>query len=137
MTRRGSAESRALNISDAKLLGVSAAGDLAFLRGRQDAVKLLEPTGTGTLARVAMTGGAPREILDDVIAADWSPRGELAVVRRDRVEFPLGTTIHGAHGFTYVRIAPDGESLALVEGRDIVLLDRPGRRPRCPRDGEK
>ena len=127
MTRRGSAESRALNISDAKLLGVSAAGDLAFLRGRQDVVKLLTPTGTGTLARVAMTGGAPREILDDVIAADWSPRGELAVVRRDRVEFPLGTTIHGPHGFTYVRIAPDGESLALVEGRDIVLLDRSGK----------
>ena len=128
MTRRGSAESRALNIPDARLLGVSATGDLAFLRGRHDAVKLLAPTGTGTLARVAMTGGAPREILDDVIAADWSPRGELAVVRRDRVEFPLGTTIHGPHGFSYVRIAPDGERLALVEGPDIVVLDRSGKK---------
>lgn len=128
MTRRGSAESRPLNIPDAKLLGVSAAGDLAFLRGRHDAVKLLAPTGTGTLARVAMTGGAPREILDDVIAADWTPSGELAVVRRGQVEFPLGTTIHGPHQFSYVRIAPDGQRLALVEGPNIVLLDRSGKK---------
>ena len=33
MTRRGSTESRALNVPDAKLLGVSSTGELAFLRG--------------------------------------------------------------------------------------------------------
>jgi len=128
MTRRGSAESRPLNIPGARLLGVSSTGDLVFVRGKHEAVKVLAPTGTGTLARVAMTGGAPREILDDVIAADWSPSGELAVVRREQVEFPLGTTIHGSHRFTYVRIAPDGQTLALVEGPDIVLLDRSGKK---------
>jgi serine/threonine protein kinase/Tol biopolymer transport system component len=128
MTRRGSVESRSLNIAGARLLGVSATGDLVFLRGRHEAIKLLAPTGTGTLARVAMTGGAPREILDDVIAADWTPSGELAVVRRGHVEFPLGTTIHGPHRFTYVRIAPDGQRLALVEGPDIVMLDRSGKK---------
>ena len=58
------------------------------------------PARDGTLARVALTGGAPREILDDVIAADWRPGSdELAVIRRDRVEFPLGNTIHGEHRF--------------------------------------
>jgi len=129
MTRRGSPESRPLNISDARLLGVSPSGDLAFLRGSQEAVRFLLPPRAGTLARVAMTGGAPREILDDVISADWTTGGELAVVRRDRVEFPPGTTIHGApHQFRYVRIAPDGEKLALVDGPNIVVLDRAGKK---------
>jgi eukaryotic-like serine/threonine-protein kinase len=129
MTRRGSPESRPLNISDARILGVSSTGDLAFLRGNHDAVRQLLPSGTGTLARVAMTGGAPRELLDDVIAADWMPGGgDLAIVRRDRLEFPAGTTIHGPHLFTAVRIAPDGQKLALVEAGDIVVLDRSGRK---------
>ena len=126
MTRRGSPESLPLNIPDARLLGVSPAGDLAFLRGSHNALRLLAPPGTGTLTRVAMTGGGPREILDDVVAADWAPDGELAVVRRDRVEFPLGKTIHGPHQFNYVRVAPDGQRLALADGRDVVVLDRAG-----------
>ena len=129
MTRRGSPESRPLNIPDARLLGVSSRGDLAFLRGRHDAVRLLVPPRRGTLARVALTGGGPREILDDVVAADWMPGSdELAVIRRDRVEFPLGNTIHGAHRFTHVRIAPDGQRLALADGPDIVVLDRSGKK---------
>jgi serine/threonine protein kinase len=50
-------------------------------------------------------GGALREILDDVIAADRRPGStELAVVRRAQVEFPLGTKIHGPHAFSYVRV---------------------------------
>ena len=126
MTRRGSPESRPLNISDARLLGVSPTGELAFLRGSHDALRLLAPPRTGTLARVAMTGGGPREILDDVVAADWAPGGELAVVRRDRVEFPLGKTIHGPHQFKYVRVAPDGQRLALAGRQALVVLDRSG-----------
>lgn len=129
MTRRGSPESRALNIPDARLLGVSSRSDLIFLRGRQDSVRFLRPARTGTLARVALTGGAPREVLDDVVAADWRPRSdELAVVRRDRLEFPVGNAIHGRHQFTSVRIAPDGQKLALVEGSNIVVLDRSGQK---------
>ena len=108
---------------------MSSSGDLIFLRGRHDAVRFLFPPRTGTLARVALTGGAPREILDDVIAADWRPGSdELAVVRRDRLEFPVGNTIHGRHQFTHVRIAPDGQRLALVEGSSIVVLDRSGQK---------
>ena len=60
-------------------------------------------------------------------------------MRRGQVEFPLGTKIYGQHRFRHVRIAPDGQRLALVEGlgRDaegrqgasaIVLLDRSGRK---------
>lgn len=130
MTRRGNPESRPLDLPDARLLGVSSSGDLIFLRGRHDSVRLLFPPRPGTtLARVALTGGAPREILDDVIAADWRPGSdELAVVRRDRLEFPVGNTIHGRHQFKSVRIAPDGQRLALVEGASIVVLDRSGQK---------
>jgi Tol biopolymer transport system component len=139
MTRRDSVESRRLDIPDAKLLAVSSSGELAFLRGPHRALKLL-PEAVGTLLRVPLTGGGPRELLDDVIAADWKLGGsDLAVVRRGQVEFPLGTKIYGQHRFRHVRIAPDGQRLALVEGpgRDaegrqlaaaIVLLDRSGRK---------
>ena len=127
MTRRGSPESRPLNITDARLLGVSSSGELIFLRGRHDAVRSFLPARDGTLARVALTGGEPREMLDDVIAADWRPGSdELAVIRRDRLEFPLGHTIQGQHQFKSVRIAPDGQRLALVDGSSIVVLDRSG-----------
>ena len=130
MARRDSVESRRLDVLDAKLLGVSSTGDLAFLRGPHDALKLLEP-GSGTLVRVSIAGGGPREILDDVVAADWRPgSNDLAIVRREQVEFPMGTRIYGPHGFSQVRVAPDGERLALVEaqGRNIVVLDRSGRK---------
>jgi hypothetical protein len=139
MTRHGSVESRRLDVPGAKLLGVSSRGELAFLQGPHQALQLLF-AGAGTLLRVSMTGGGPRALLDDVIAADWAPGGsELAVIRRGQVEFPLGTRIHGQHRFTHVRTAPDGQRLALVEGsgRDadgnqvgaaIVLLDRAGRK---------
>ena len=70
MTRRGSVESRPLNVPDAKLLGVSSTGELAFLRGRHAALKLLAPSANGTLVRVSIAGGGPREILEDVVAAD-------------------------------------------------------------------
>jgi hypothetical protein len=126
MTRRGTPESRSLSITDARLLGLSSTGDLAFLRGGHEAVKVLVPPRTGTLARVAMTGGAPREIQDDVVAADWSPSGELAVVRRDRIEFPVGTTIHGPQQFRYVRVSPDGQKLALADRQNVVVMDRAG-----------
>ena len=139
MTRRDNVESKRLDVPNAKLLGVSSSGELAFLRGPHGALKVLH-AGAGTLLRVSITGGGPRELLDDVIAADWKPGGsELAVVRRGQVEFPLGTKIYGQHRFRHVRIAPDGQRLALVEGlgRDaegrlgasaIVLLDRSGRK---------
>ncbi len=129
MTRRGSSESRPL-VNGAKLLGVSSTGDLAFLRGGHDVVRTL-PAGAqaGVLARVSLAGGAARDVLDGVVAADWSPgNSELAIVRRDRVEFPVGTTVYGPNAFSFVRVAPDRQRLALIDGHSIVVLDRSGRK---------
>ena len=93
-------ESRSLGLPPARLLAVSSKGELAIL---------LTPPGdasayaTGTLARVPLVGGAPREVLQDVYTADWSPDGnELAVVRRVagelQLEYPIGTDPEAAGG---------------------------------------
>jgi hypothetical protein len=140
MTRRDSVESRRLDVPDAKLLGVSSSGELAFLRGPHGALRLLE-AGAGTLLRVSISGGGPRELLDDVFAADWQPGGsDLAVVRRGQVEFPLGTKIYGQHAFrTYAsrQMAsdwPSPKSKAGI-GTSSSWTARVERR-RCQRDGK-
>src|SRR4029450_4762546 len=121
MTRPGSAESRALGVSDARLLGVSSSGDLAFLRGTHETLKAFYATA-GTLPRVPLDGGGSREILEDVMTADWLPQStELAVVRRRDVEWPIGKKIYSSQRLplTYLRIAPSGDRLALFEGGSV------------------
>jgi serine/threonine protein kinase len=77
--RGDSPESRPLDLAQANLLAVSSKGEIAMALGSH-----FEGIHTyGTLARVPLAGGAPREILEDVKFADWSPDGsELAIVRR-------------------------------------------------------
>ena len=58
----------------------------------------------GTLARVPLAGGAPREVLEDVGSADWSPDGkELADVHvvegtLPHPEFPIGHVLFETDG---------------------------------------
>jgi Tol biopolymer transport system component len=75
----------------------------------------------GTLARMPIEGGAPREILEGVREADWSPDGsDLAIVRevggKDRLEFPAGKVILETGGyFSNARFSPDGKHIAYFE----------------------
>ncbi len=65
--RPGSREYRPLDLPEGRILAISSQGEMAILLG---------PTTngtTGTLARVPLSGGAPREILENVNDADWSP----------------------------------------------------------------
>ena len=84
---------------------------------------------TGTLARVALTGGAPREILDDVIAADWSAGAASSPLSAGTgSSFPSATpftdgTSSGTSGSR--RTARDSRS---PTGRSIVVLDRSGQK---------
>ena len=53
----------------------------------------------GTLAEASLTGGTPRQLLEKVFGADWSPDGkELAVTRevegKPQLEFPIGRVLH-------------------------------------------
>ena len=82
------------------------------------------------LARRPVSGGAVREVLENVEAADWSPDGQsLAVVRKAgsayRVEYPIGQLLdEGPEGdISTMRVSPDGDSVAfLVASRRGVLL---------------
>ena len=133
-----SPESRSLGLSPASLLSVSPTGDLAVSLGWRQVVGW---ESLGTLARVPLEGGAPREILENVMAADWSPDGkELAVVRDTGVarhlEFPIGKRLYEtASWMSHPRVSPDGKLVAIVDnpqrgdnvGR-VVVFDSDGKR---------
>ena len=130
MTRRGNPESRPLNIPDARLLGVSSSGDLIFLRGRHDSVRFLFPARTGhpcqgcTDRRRAARDSRRRDcsrLETGQRRARRCPPGPARVSRR-ATPFTDGTSS------SHVRIAPDGQRLALVEGSSIVVLDRSGQK---------
>jgi hypothetical protein len=125
MTRPGSAESLPLGVADARLLAISSSGDLAFLRGPRTALTAFYATA-GTLARVPLGGGGPRELLENVRSADWTPgRADLAVVRGQQVEWPIGNVIHTSGlPLTHLRMAPSGERVALFDGESLIVLDR-------------
>jgi eukaryotic-like serine/threonine-protein kinase len=129
-TRLDGFESRALDLAGARLVAV-APGEMAVLRGTTDA---------GALARVPLEGGAPREVLTGVMAADWSADGrQLAVVRRDgdrvRLEFPPGRPVYETVGtLVSPRLSPDGGRVAVVDQPmlgntvgSLVVVDGPGR----------
>ena len=96
--RLDSPESRPLDLPEANVLAISRSGELALSIGAH-----LDGVVTyGTLARVPIAGGTPREMVENVKFADWSPDGaDLAIVRRvdgrDRLEYPIGTA-SGAAG---------------------------------------
>ncbi len=126
-TRGGLNESQSLGLKDADVLSVSSTGELAILIKRKYLGQL---TYKGTLARVPIIGGTPREILEDVQEADWSPDGkELAVVHnvdgKNRLEYPIGKVLYETDGYiTYPRISPKGDRIAFMDHK--VLWDNRG-----------
>jgi Tol biopolymer transport system component len=136
-TRFDSTDSRTLGLPPAQILSISSKGEMAIS---------LHPTTTGafaqdgTLARVPLAGGAPREVLDKVFWADWTPDGQsLAVIRAGNLalalhlEFPVGHIIYDPKGWvSHVRFSPSGEFLAVadhVPGGDdgrVVIIDAHG-----------
>lgn len=121
--RVDSPESGPLDFPDANVLAISRTGEVALSLGPH----LVGIVTYGTLARVPMTGGAPRRLAEDVKFADWSPDGsDLAIVRRvdgrDRLEFPIGTPlvqpgVGEPTGLGFPRISPDGKRIAFVHYR--------------------
>ena len=89
--------------------------------------------------RVAMTGGAPRELLDDVVAADWSAGSAIWPSSGGiAVEFPLGTD--GSRSASNSRTCGSrrtGRDSRSPTGRTSWCSTVRETKPRCPRDGER
>ncbi len=114
--RPGSRESRALDLPAGRILSISSSGEMAVLLGAG-----LHAT-SGTLARVPISGGAPREILENVNDADWSPDGaNLAISHvvggKSRIEYPIGTVVYESNGDAplHLRVSPTGGQIAFFE----------------------
>ena len=111
-------ESKSFGLRDVQLLSVSSKSELAVLT---HARYLSQRLYLGTLARMPLGGGAPREILENVREADWSPDGEqLALIRSvngsDRLEFPAGKVLFETTGYiSDLRVSPDGTRIAFFE----------------------
>jgi Tol biopolymer transport system component len=116
--RLESPEFRELNLRAATLLAVSSSGEVAVSLNSQRLSRLL---GVGTLARLPIVGGTPREVMKDVVQADWSPDGSaLAVIRKVngkfRLEYPIGKMLYeNTGGLADVRVSRNGLSVAFTE----------------------
>ena len=116
-TRTGSPEYASLGDSGAQLMGVSSTGEMAVLLRSHSGVF----QQFGTLARMPLAGGAPREILDQVNWADWSPDGSnLAIVRAQggftQLEYPIGKVLYKTPGWIGdLRISPKGDRIAFLD----------------------
>jgi serine/threonine protein kinase len=133
--RPGSREYRPLDLPEGRILSISSTGEMAILLG---------PTtnGTaGTLARVPLSGGAPREILENVNDADWSPDGSTLAVSRtvggkNRIEYPIGTVRYESEGLSpeLLRVSPQGDRIAFFEpdhdvgDYTVTVLDMNGKK---------
>jgi len=137
-TRPESPQSQEMEPKGSEVLAVSAAGEMLLaLRSKPRDAFLY----SGTLARVPLVGGAPREILNDVEWADWAPDGtNFAIVHevegRKRLEFPLGKMIYQADGWIgNPRVGPDGKIVAIIDhpqpgddGGAVAVVDLSGKK---------
>jgi serine/threonine protein kinase/Tol biopolymer transport system component len=117
-TRFGTPESRPAGVPGAEILAISSTGEMAvLLRSQQSKSQVF----TGTLARMPLGGGAPREILENIQWADWSPDGtQLAIVRdvngRNRLEYPPGKVLYETGGWvSHPRISRKGDMIAFID----------------------
>ncbi len=124
-TRTDTFETQPLNLA-ADLLSISKSSDLALSLGR-----VFDPvwTPTGRLAKAPLGGGSTRELLDDVIDADWNKDGsDLAIARRVgnrfRLEYPAGRVLYETSGYiSDVRFSATGDQIAFLD-HGIVGDDR-------------
>ncbi len=135
-TDPSSPESRTLGLAQSSLFAVSASQLAISIGCHHVFIGVCE----GTLATVPISGGAPREVVDDVVSADWLPGGgEMAAIREDngkfQVQFPLGKTIYESQTWlSFLRVSPRGDAVAFAQyttdsadiGR-VMILDKSGK----------
>lgn len=112
--------SQLLGEPGARLLSVSASGDLAVQHESPESMPMGFEKKAEVLARLSLGGGAPRDLLTNVDAADWSPDGRLAIVRevkgKTRLEFPVGEVLYETTGWIESpRFSPRGDLIAFLD----------------------
>ena len=131
LTTTGNPEARDLGLPEGALVAsVSSKGDIAFLTG-------------DTLYTSSLAGGQSRPLLEGVMAADWSPDGEMMAVMRStgsgraRIEYPIGTVLvpDSSALIPQLRVSPEGNRVAFVSfdsGRKVAIwiAGRNGKEPR-------
>jgi eukaryotic-like serine/threonine-protein kinase len=135
--RSESRQSGSLGLVNAGLYSVSSRGELAVAVD----CRLNWGECLGTLAQVPITGGAPRTMMKDVLAADWAPDGaSLAVVSfgKDnyRLHFPIDNVLYEPTGWiTDARVSPRGDRVAFLDheqlgdsGGSVSVVDLQGRK---------
>jgi eukaryotic-like serine/threonine-protein kinase len=116
--RPESEDSVPVGVPSAVLLSVSRAGEMAILLHPR-----VEHYGvwSGTLARVPLTGGAPREVAEGIEQAEWAPDGaNLAIVHpsagRSLLEYPPGRVLYESPGhISYPRFSAAGDRIAFFD----------------------
>jgi eukaryotic-like serine/threonine-protein kinase len=142
--RPEAAESRNLGLVHTQLLAVSQTGEMAVSLGSH---RIGTWVNVGTLARAPLSGGAPREVLENVQWADWSPDGSNLVVVRDvggrnRLEYPAGKVLYETGGWiSHPRMSPKGDMIAFLdhplEGDDsgsVAVVDLAGKKTKVSGD---
>jgi Tol biopolymer transport system component len=133
-------DAQPLGLPGAKLLAVSRSGEMALALNCRPTRR--ENLCIGTLARAPLTGGSPREVLENVQQADWTPDGSNLLIVRDvgatsRLEFPPGKVLYESHGhLSYPRFSPDGTRIAFFDHSlpaddrgAVAVIDVSGKRP--------
>jgi Tol biopolymer transport system component len=120
MSRTDDPGARELGIKDAELLSISKGGELAIR------LRTVFPGGykrVGTLARVPLSGGTPREVLENVGDADWSANGDSMAITRYvpennhwHLEYPAGKVLLDTiNWISHPKISPDGKWIAFAD----------------------
>ena len=133
---RGTRTSDPVRLEETDLLSISSSGELALSLGRR------HPGGweaIGTLAVARPGGSAPRELLENVLVADWAPDGQSLAVAHEvsgivRLEYPIGTVLYESAGWiSDLRVHPDGNRVLIADNPRrgdnkavIKIVDRQG-----------
>jgi serine/threonine protein kinase/Tol biopolymer transport system component len=143
-TRLDGRSSRSMGLPPADILGIANDGKMAISLGRHNFQQWMT---VGTLSEAQFSGGAPREILNDICDADITADGKnYAVVRCggnvQALEFPINHVLFQTNGWiSHPRISPDGKEVAFLEhpilGDDrgfVSLVDTSGACKRLTND---
>ncbi|HEY1678831.1 MAG TPA: protein kinase [Candidatus Sulfotelmatobacter sp.] len=131
-------ESRSMGLGRTQLMSISPTAEMAVLLNSK---AIGAWVSMGTLARAPLSGGAPREMLEQVQWADWGPDGNnLAVVRdmdgRNRLEYPVDKPLYQTGGWIgHPRVSPKGDYIAFadhpLQGDDsgsLAIVDMAGKK---------